>query len=155
MPMPSRPLARLVPVALAAWLGVSPTAGACPLPLPELHASVAGHALTAELAVTPEAQQCGLSRRDRLAPDHGMLFVFPHPVHIAFWMKDTRIPLSIAFLDDQRRILAIARMAPLDTDSRHHPGGPYRYALEMPQGWFERQGVGPGDRVDFALPATP
>jgi uncharacterized membrane protein (UPF0127 family) len=124
---------------------------ACPMPLPSLTLSVAGHALSAELAATPEARQCGLSLRDSLPADAGMLFVFPQPVTIAFWMKDTRMPLSIAFLDDQGRILALADMAAGDTRRRHRPATPYRYALETRLGWFASHQVQPGDTVQFEL----
>ena len=145
-----RTLAMLGVVALG--LGLAPDSRAsCPMPLPSLMLSVAGHALHTELADTPETQQCGLSKRDALPADQGMLFVFPYPVTIAFWMKDTRIPLSIAFLDEQGRILALADMAANDTRTRHHPDMPYRYALETNLGWFERHQVRPGDRVQFDL----
>lgn len=136
---------------LAALLLASVTAAACPLPLPEVDVTVAGQRLTAELAQTPAAHACGLSRRDHLAPDHAMLFVFDAPVLVAFWMKDTRIPLSIAFIDGDGRIVGLADMAPLDTHHRYSPARPYRYALETAQGWFARHGVGIGDRVSFDL----
>jgi len=123
----------------------------CPMPLPRLALSVAGHTLSAELAATPAAQQCGLSLRDSLPADTGMLFVFPHPVTIAFWMKDTRMPLSIAFIDDQGRILALADMAAGDTRTQHRPSLPYRYALETNLGWFARHQIQPGDTVLFDL----
>lgn len=124
---------------------------ACPLALPERAVTVAERPLTVEIAATPQARDCGLSQRDRLAPGHGMLFVFDAPVNIPFWMKDTRMPLSIAFLDADGRILALADMAPHDT-RLHRPDRPYRYALEVNLGWFARHGIGPGDRVRFTLP---
>lgn len=137
--------------ALLITLQAPDSQAACPLPLPRLILSINGHAVHAELAVTAAAQQCGLSKRDQLAPDRGMLFAFPQPVSIAFWMKDTRIPLSIAFLDDHGRILTMADMAAEDDQSRHRPSVPYRYALEMNLGWFEQHRVQAGDTVQFTL----
>lgn len=128
-------------------------ATACPLNLPELAVSVAEQALTVELAATPRARHCGLSHRDKLPAQRGMLFVFPAPVRVPFWMKDTRIALSIAFLDRDGRILALADMTPLDTSRVHHPAMPYHYALEVNRGWFAQHDVDVGDQVHFELPA--
>ena len=136
---------------LTALLFASMGVAACPLPLPELAVTVAGQRLTAEVAQTRAALACGLSRRDHLAADHGMLFVFEEPVRMPFWMKDTRVPLSIAFIDGDGRIVALADMAPLDTHHRYRPTRSYRYALETVLGWFAAHGVGVGDRVSFDL----
>lgn len=138
---------------LLAALAVPAARAACPMPLPSLAVSVAGHHLDAELAATEAARQCGLSRRASLAAERGMLFVFDAPVRVAFWMKDTTLPLSIAFIDQDGRILALADMAPLDSRHHHSPGRPYRYALETNLGWFARHGIRVGDHVRFTLPA--
>jgi len=116
--------------------------------------TVGGHEVTAELAATPETRQKGLMGRRSLAPDHGMLFVHPAPQRLSFWMKNTRIPLSIAFIrvagGESRTgvILHIARMKPLSVQSYESPA-PVRYALEMECSWFEKHGVKAGDRVEF------
>jgi uncharacterized membrane protein (UPF0127 family) len=105
-----------------------------------------GHRLTAELALTPAARARGLMHRDALPEDHGMLFVFPGPEQVCMWMKDTPLPLSVAFLDAEGVIINIAEMRPLSLDS-HCAGRPARYALEMAGGWFARRGLKPGMRV--------
>jgi uncharacterized membrane protein (UPF0127 family) len=126
---------------------------ACPLDLPSATITVEGHRLTVELAATPEARVCGLSNRLRLFNDHGMLFIYPTPGPRTFWMKDTSIPLSIAFLDDNGRIISIQRMTPMQTDERYRSTQPVRYALEMNQGWFADHGIGIGNIVEMTLPA--
>lgn len=115
--------------------------------LPTASLSVNGTPITVELADTPDLRRQGLMERPALKPDHGMLFVYPDERPRSFWMKNTPLPLSIAFLDTQGRIVRIADMAPLDetsTPSRY----PAMYALEMDQGWFTRKGVAAGDRVE-------
>ena len=91
----------------------------------------------------------GLMGRTELAPDAGMVFLFPEPTRGAFWMKDTLIPLSIAFYDDDGRILRILDMEPCRRDPcrLYDPEVEYRGALEVNQGAFARWNVGEGDRV--------
>jgi uncharacterized membrane protein (UPF0127 family) len=120
--------------------------------LPTATLSVKGHALIVELAATPTARACGLSHRDELLPTHGMLFIFPAPRTATFWMKDTKIPLSIAFLDDSGKIINIWNMAPMRTDVQYHSSEPAKYALEVNQSWFKRNGIEAGDRVVMELP---
>ncbi len=86
-------------------------------------------------------------RRFSLRPDHGMLFVFDAPQPLAFWMKDTYIPLSIAFIGADGRILNIEDMAP-QTERTHDSRGPALFALEMKKGWFAQLGLQPAIRVD-------
>jgi uncharacterized membrane protein (UPF0127 family) len=85
--------------------------------------------------------------RESLPGDRAMLFVFGEDTQTGFWMKDTSIALSIAFIAEDGTILDIQEMEPLSTEA-HQPPGPYRYALEVNQGWFRRHGFGPGDRVE-------
>lgn len=125
---------------------------ACPLELPTATIIIKDYTLTVELATTPTARSCGLSQRNELPPNHGMLFVFPDLRPRTFWMKDTKIPLSIAFLDESGKILSLQNMIPLQTDERYHSLQPARYALEVNQGWFERHGIEVGDRVKMKLP---
>ncbi|MGR9106680.1 MAG: DUF192 domain-containing protein [Gammaproteobacteria bacterium] len=110
--------------------------------------------VTVELAVTEQEKTCGLSFRDALADDQGMLFVFSSDRNMTFWMKDTRIPLSIAFLESSGTILNILDMKPMDTTARYHSAGLARYALEMPVGWFAEHHVKTGDQVQISLPAS-
>ncbi len=115
--------------------------------LPTTNLSIGGHKVVAELATKPDERATGLMDRFSLQPDHGMLFVFDKTEPLAFWMKNTYIPLSIAFIDERGRIVNIEDMAP-QTEITHWSTAPARYALEMRKGWFSERGVKPGDRVD-------
>ncbi|MCG5513352.1 DUF192 domain-containing protein [Ectothiorhodospira shaposhnikovii] len=107
---------------------------------------IGDHPLTAEVADTAPLRARGLMFRESLPPDHGMLFVWEQPEPVAMWMLNTPLPLSVAFIDEQGRILNIARMQP-HSRTLHHSAGPVRYALEMRQGWFEDRGIHPGQAV--------
>jgi uncharacterized membrane protein (UPF0127 family) len=104
--------------------------------------------LQVELAVTPEALQFGLMGRSHLDSGDGMLFDLPDGTSDAFWMEDTLIPLSIAFIDRTGRLLDIQTMAPLTRDLHESPA-PYHYAVEVNTGWFLRQGIAPGDTMEL------
>lgn len=127
---------------------------ACPFELPTATISVKGHTLVVELATTPEARVCGLSNRVQMPENHGMLFIHPTLRPRTFWMKNTLIPLSIAFLDDSGRIISIQHMTPRQTDERYHSPQPVRYALEVNQGWFHKRGILLGDIVEMKLPVV-
>jgi uncharacterized membrane protein (UPF0127 family) len=114
--------------------------------LPVASLSIDGHKLTAEVAATPEDRATGLMHRFSLKPDHGMLFVFEHAEAQAFWMKNTFIPLSIAFVAADGRILNIEDMAPQD-ERPHWSKGAALHALEMRKGWFAERGIRPGSLV--------
>lgn len=102
--------------------------------------------LKVEIADTPEERARGLMGRRTLAEDAGMLFVWTEETQSGFWMKDTFVPLSIAFIDAAGVILHIEDMQPLEK-TLHYSPGPYRYAVEANQGWFRENGVEPGDRA--------
>ncbi len=108
--------------------------------------SIKGHRVVAEVAATPETRTTGLMHRFSLKPDHGMLFVFSTPQPLAFWMKNTFIPLSIAFIGPDGHILNIEDMSP-QTENTHPSRGPALYALEMKRGWFAERGIVAGDRA--------
>jgi uncharacterized membrane protein (UPF0127 family) len=127
---------------------------ACPFELSMVRVVVKGHDLTIELATTPEARSCGLSLRDSLPENRGMLFVYAEPEILTFWMKNTRMPLSIAFIDVAGRVVSIQKMNPFPTTTVFASPVPALYALEVNQGWFEENGVGVGDIVEFNLPIT-
>jgi len=112
---------------------------ASPADLPTRNLTIAGHTLSVEVASTPKTRETGLMNRFSLQTDHGMLFVFEAPQPMAFWMKNTYIPLSVAFVDAQGRILNIEDMRPQD-ESTHWSKGPALYAIEMRQGWFAARG---------------
>lgn len=110
------------------------------------------HRLEAEVVATPEKRSIGLMFRDVLPENRGMLFVFAGPYTGSFWMRNTRIPLSIAFISQEKRILNIEDMHPFDETTQHAPQGAAFYALEVNQGWFAARGIRPGDKVAFELP---
>ena len=121
------------------------------LEVPELHMiniRIGEHVAVAEVAVTTEQKRKGLMHRQALLPNHGMLFVFEREEHLTFWMKDTHIPLSIAFVDAHGRIFQIEDMEPLSQEV-HASRARALYALEMEQSWFRERGIRPGDRVEF------
>lgn len=105
-----------------------------------------------EVADTTEERARGLSGRETLAEDAGMLFLFDGPVTQGFWMKDTLIPLSIAFIDGDGRIIALRDMEPCRREPcpLYEPGRPYSSALEVNQGAFDRWGIGVGDRASLS-----
>jgi uncharacterized protein len=119
------------------------------LPQPTLRTTklTAGiHVITAELASTPQSRMIGLMMRERLATNHGMVFVFEDKSQHCFWMRNTLIPLSIAFIDDDGTIVNIADMTP-KSEASTCPQRPVRYALEMDQGWFAKRGVTAGKKI--------
>jgi len=105
------------------------------------------HRIEAEVAADEQTRQLGLMYRSHLPSGQGMLFVYPSPNRICMWMRNTLIPLSVAFLDEEGRILNIADMTPQSEES-HCAAKPARYALEMNQGWFAGHGVKVGDRIE-------
>ena len=114
--------------------------------------TVGGHRFAVEIADTPEEREQGLMFREALDADHGMVFIFPDERPRSFWMRNTPLPLSIAYIDAQGIILEIHDMEPFSLEpvrSRF----PARYALEVNRGRFRELGIEPGDRVDLsALP---
>jgi hypothetical protein len=120
--------------------------------LPTTRLTIGGHVVTAEIAATDETRMTGLMHRFSLAPDHGMLFVHDAPRMLSFWMRNTYVPLSIAFIDAKGRIINIEDMAPQD-ERLHWSTAPALYALEMKKGWFAQKGIGPGAEVK-GLPAA-
>jgi uncharacterized membrane protein (UPF0127 family) len=115
--------------------------------LATIQLSVKGHRLVAEIAATSATRTVGLMNRFSLKPDHGMLFVFEAPQPLAFWMKNTYVPLSIAFIGPDGRILNIEDMAPR-TETTHPSLGLALYALEMKKGWFAERDIVAGNRVE-------
>lgn len=104
--------------------------------------------VNAETATTTAELEKGLMNRTAMGEDHGMLFVFPVEQQLSFWMKDTLIPLSVAFIDSNGRIVDIQDMQPQDL-TNHNSAKPAQYALEVNQGFFRKRGVEVGDEVVF------
>ncbi len=102
-----------------------------------------------EVAETPEERSHGLMGRKNLGKDEGMLFIFETEDYHGFWMKNTFIPLSIAFIEKNGRIVWITEMKPLTLDS-HVPPQRILYALEMNKGWFSSHGIKVGDKIRFS-----
>jgi uncharacterized membrane protein (UPF0127 family) len=121
------------------------TASAGPaLPVKTLTAGM--HRIQAEVAATDATRSRGLMFRKELAPNHGMLFIFEQANVQCFWMRNTPLPLSIAFILDDGTITNIADMAPM-TETSHCSTAPVRYTLEMEQGWFAKRGITAGKTI--------
>ncbi len=110
--------------------------------------------IRAEVAATPESRRLGLMHRTALAPSSGMVFVFPERRGLDFWMLDVPIPLSIAFLEDDGTVVNIEEMAAgqgiaAEQQPRYYSRAPVRLALEMESGWFARNGIQAGDKLDL------
>lgn len=114
--------------------------------LPRIALNAGIHRIQAEVADSPQKRQRGLMMREKLGPNEGMLFVFEDQAVHCFWMKNTPLPLSIAFIGEDGTVVNIADMTPFSEDS-HCPSKPIRYALEMEQGWFAHKGVAAGQRI--------
>lgn len=109
--------------------------------------TVGGVGMTVEVADDQYERSLGLMHREFLPADGGMLFVFPDEVVRIFWMKNTSIPLSIAFADARGVIIAIMDMVPDDGRTHYRSPGPAKYALEVNRGWFGKKRVRVGDRI--------
>jgi uncharacterized protein len=119
------------------------------LPVVQLQAGM--HSIRAQVATTPDQRATGLMFRRDMPQHEGMLFVFDQASMQCFWMKNTLIPLSIAFIADDGAIVNLREMQPGDVETRNCSDRPVRYALEMNQGWFAKKGIKPG----FKLAGTP
>ena len=128
------------------WVFGVPLAAAGPAPIPSIELQIGRHAIRAEVASTQAEREHGLMGRTRLTQNAGMLFVFPETDFYAMWMKNTPLPLSVAFIDEQGAIINIAEMVP-HSEKLHSAKRPAKFALEMPAGWFDRRAIGPGAKV--------
>ena len=114
--------------------------------MPVVELSAGFHRIEAEVAANQPARMQGLMQRRSLGPNQGMLFVFPFRDRHCMWMRNTLIPLSVAFLDEAGRIINIADMQPR-SEANHCAAAPARFALEMNQGWFASRGLRPGQKI--------
>ncbi len=117
--------------------------------LPRVKLSAGMHQIDAQVAATPEQRMTGLMHRKEMPQHEGMLFVFEQPSQQCFWMKNTLLPLSIAFLEDDGTIVNIHEMAPQTLES-HCSEKPVRYVLEMNKGWFSKKGIKAGQKLKGA-----
>ena len=114
--------------------------------LPRVKLAAGMHQIEAQVAQTPDQRATGLMHRKEMPQHEGMLFVFEQPTQQCFWMKNTLLPLSIAFLADDGTVVNVAEMAPQTLES-HCSHKPVRYVLEMNTGWFAKRGVKPGSKI--------
>ena len=132
--------------ALLAGLPARAAEGQPQLQLPRVTISAGMHLIQAQVASTPEQRATGLMHRTELPNHEGMLFVFEQPAGQCFWMKNTLIPLTAAFIADDGTIVNLADMKPQTLDS-HCSTAPVRYVLEMNQGWFAKRGISSGFKL--------
>ena len=115
--------------------------------LPTTALSAGVHLITAELAATDASRMLGLMYRNALAGNHGMLFDFEQHAMHCMWMRNTLIPLSVAFIEDDGTIVNVEDMAP-QTENSHCARKAVRWALEMDKGWFAQRGIKPGAKLN-------
>lgn len=131
---------------LALGLALAAATAAADTRLPTTTLKIGAHALKVEVVRTDEQRSRGLMFREKLGRDDGMLFVFDEPAYHSMWMKNTLIPLSVAFVDAKGVILNILDMEPQTLDS-HMSAGPSIYAIETNKGWFAARKIKAGDQV--------
>ncbi len=154
----SRVLTWILVVLLSVWLiatlsrqAFGQAAATSPAKQGSISLSLKGATLSAELADTPDRRSRGLMYRTDLSLNEGMLFIFDQAERHCMWMRNTPLPLSVAFADAAGRIINIADMAPF-TETAHCAAKAAVYALETRQGWFSRHQLGPGDRIEGLPP---
>lgn len=141
---PGRRIEGIVFLLILGWISIVQSQNLLRIPL-----YIKDKEIQVEVAKTPEERAQGLMGRRHLGKDEGMLFIFETEDHHGFWMKDTLIPLSIAFIDRKGQIVRITDMRPLILES-HSPPQPILYALEMKKGWFSANGIKVGDAIRFS-----
>ncbi len=122
--------------------------------LPRVKLSAGMHLIDAQLARTSDERATGLMHRKDMPQHEGMLFEFAQPTQQCFWMKNTLLPLSAAFVADDGTVVNVEDMKPQTLDS-HCSAKPVRYVLEMNQGWFARRGIKPGFKLGGLPPRGP
>ena len=114
--------------------------------MPRMELSAGFHRIEAEVAANQENRALGLMHRKSMGSNQGMLFVFPVAARHCMWMRNTLIPLAVAFLDDEGRIINVEEMKP-QTENNHCAAAPARFALEMNKGWYAAKGIQNGMRI--------
>lgn len=116
------------------------------LDLPRVTLTAGMHLIQAQVATTPQQQAMGLMHRKEMPANEGMLFIFEQATRQCFWMQNTLLPLTAAFITDDGTIVNLADMKPQTTES-HCSARPVRFVLEMNQGWFAKRGLKAGSRL--------
>lgn len=140
----------LVPIISASFamlLSSAPTLAQQAPRFPVVSLTAGIHVIKAEVAAKDEERQQGLMMREKMAANEGMVFVFEAPAGVCMWMKNTLLPLSVAFIDEGGKIINIEDMKPQTTES-HCAKKLVRYALEMNQGWFKQKNIKPGSLIE-------
>ncbi len=150
-----RPLIAALVLLVVAAMGAACLGGSAPDALyPTVDISVDGEELRVEVVHLPLQRQQGLMLRQALGDSAGMLFLFPDDRTGGFWMKDTYLPLDIAFIDADWNVVDVLAGEPLDL-TLLVPSGPYRYVLEVNRGWFEEHGIAAGAKVTAPVEELP
>jgi hypothetical protein len=139
----------MLPLLLSVFLSAWPLQAA-PKPqfdLPKATLTLGTNSLSAQIAADDPSRERGLMSRTNLAENEAMVFVFPQPRPVAFWMKDTPVPLSIAYVGPSGRIFEIHDLKPLDETAVPSASQAVTYAIEVPQGWFAKHGIMAGSAV--------
>ena len=135
-------------LAAASWAAVA-VAQDGPQKLESIRLNAGMHIIQAEVARTPDEQSTGLMFRATMGPNEGLLFAFEQSTQQCFWMKNTLLPLSVAFISDDGKVVNIDDMKPQTLDS-HCSKQPVRFVLEMNRGWFAKRGIKPGSKLNGA-----
>jgi uncharacterized membrane protein (UPF0127 family) len=141
----NKPRSLLIP-AVAAALAFATASASAQQKFKVIPLAAGMHVIQAELVANDKDRQQGLMFREKMGPNEGMVFVFDAPATVCMWMKNTLLPLSVAFIDESGKIVNIEDMKPQTTDS-HCAKKPVRYALEMNQGWFRQKNIKPGSPI--------
>ena len=140
-------------VLLCTTAALPATAQETPVEFKVIPLSAGIHVIRAEVAAAPAERSKGLMFRPALGASQGMVFLFDEPAVQCMWMRNTLIPLSVAFIGDDGRVLNIEDMAP-QSETNHCATKPARYALEMNKGWFAKRGIAAGARISGLPPPT-
>ena len=132
-------------IAMLCFAGIA-SAQDGPQKLAQVRLNAGIHNINAEVASTPQQREIGLMFRSAMPASDGMLFVFEQPGKQCFWMRNTLIPLSVAFIGDDGSVVNIDDMKP-QTDDSHCSAKPVRFVLEMNEGWFAKRGIKAGSRL--------
>lgn len=136
----------MLTMALATF-AASSTLAQQPVKFPVIPLNAGIHVIKAEVAATEAQREQGLMHREKMGQNEGMVFLFGAPAGVCMWMKNTLIPLSVAFIDEAGKIINIEDMEPQTLES-HCAKKPATYALEMNRGWFKQRNIKAGSTID-------